>query len=231
MTSAQIFPSIWVRVRNRDVGVVMTELVRRLRAAGWSGPDRVPDDGAYCRRLKTNWANAGHALNTAPLSEWSNHAYGTAVDLDWNSNKYRDVRPPDYWKHTTMPRSSARIAAELGLEWGGSWSGPWDPMHYEVAVSPARLAEIAAAIRQEEDLSIMDHQTKTYLEGKFDSVVGRLDLIRLGDHPNPPGGDTHPANLDTILTLVRNIEKELGDLKRQLATTHAPGAPSGTPPP
>jgi hypothetical protein len=218
MTSAEIYPGHKVSVRNRDVAVVMTELVRRLRAAGWSGPDQLADEWGYARRLK-RWAQAeGHQLATAPLSEWSDHAWGTAVDLDTTANPMLDVMPAEPWEHTTMPRSSASVAAELGLEWGGTWSEPWDPQHFQVAVSPARLSQIAAAVaaESEEDLSIMDNQTKSYLEHKFESVLGRLDLIRLGDDPDPGPGNTHPANLDTILRKITSMEADVDEIRRRL---------------
>ena len=216
MISVEIFPGRSVSVRNRDVGAVMTELLRRLRADGWDGPDEILDEWGYNRRLK-RWAEAlGHQLATAPLSEWSDHAWGTAVDLDTTVNPMLGVMPASPWEHTTMPRSSARIAAALGLEWGGTWTEPWDPQHFQVAVSPRELGEIVARIREEEDLSIMDSQTKGYLERKFETVVGRLDLIRLGDDPDPGPGNTHPANLDTILNKINQLQADVDAIKQRL---------------
>lgn len=219
MVSAEIFPGRSVMVRNRTVGLVMAELVRRLRRDGWDGPDATIDEWGYNKRLK-RWAEAlGHQMATAPLSEWSDHAWGTAVDLDTAVNPMLQVMPASPWQHTTMPQTSARIAAGLGLEWGGTWTEPWDPQHFQVAVAPAELGEIAARIGDEEDLSIMDSQTKGYLDRKFDTVVGRLDLIRLGDDPNPPSGRTHPANLDTILQLIRELQADVDAIKRKLDTS------------
>lgn len=216
MVSAEIFPGRSVAVRNRDVGAVMAELIRRLRADGWDGPDQTVDEWGYARRLK-RWAEAlGHQLATAPLSEWSDHAWGTAVDLDTAVNPMLEVMPASPWQHTTMPRSSARIAAALGLDWGGTWTEPWDPQHFQVAVTPQELSRIAAAIREEEDLSIMDSQTKSYLDRMFDTVVDRLDLIRLGDDPDPGPGNTHPANLDTILQKIRALQEDVDAIKRRL---------------
>jgi hypothetical protein len=216
MVSAVIFPERSVTVRNRTVGLVMAELVRRLRRDGWDGPDATLDEWGYNRRLK-RWAEAlGHQLATAPLSEWSDHAWGTAVDLDTAVNPMLEVQPASPWLHTTMPRTSARIAAGLGLEWGGTWTEPWDPQHFQVAVTPAELGEIAARIGDEEDVSIMDSQTKGYLDRKFETVVGRLDLIRLGDDPDPGSGDTHPANLDTLLHKINELQADVVAIKRRV---------------
>jgi hypothetical protein len=216
MVLVEIFPGRKVALRDHTVGLVMAELVRRLRRDGWDGPDVTVDEWGYARRLK-RWAEAlGHQLATAPLSEWSDHAWGTAVDLDTAVNPMLEVMPASPWQHTTMPRSSARIAAALGLDWGGTWTEPWDPQHFQVAVTPAELGAIAARIGDEEDLSVMDSQTKSYLDRMFDTVVDRLDLIRLGDDPDPGPGNTHPANLDTILQRIRALQDDVDAIKRRL---------------
>lgn len=134
-------------VRNTDVGAVFAELVRRLMAAGWDGPaDPVPDDWGTNWRLK-RWAEAqGVRKSSAPLDAWSDHAWGTAIDLDTATNPMLDRRPADPWVHTTMPRETPAICAELGIEWGGSWSEPYDPQHFQIAMTPAATADMAARI-------------------------------------------------------------------------------------
>jgi len=216
MTTVEVHPGHKVRLRNTDVGAVMTELVRRLRAAGWSGPDQQLDEWGYARRLK-RWAEAlGHQLATAPLSEWSDHAWGTALDLDTATNPLLPTIPANMWEHTTMPRTSAQIATGLGLEWGGTWTEPWDPQHFQVAVSPDRLREIATNIKAAEDLNIADTEDKSFLNAKFGRVVERLDLIRLGDNPDPASGRTHPGNLDTIVRKINEVLADLDQIKRRL---------------
>lgn len=166
MTGARLWPGHVVRVRSDDVAVVMVALVRRLRGAGWAGPDPLLDESGYARRLK-RWAEAKYRdqglteaqwLLTAPLSEWSDHAWGTAVDLDTTVNPMLATRPVDPQAHTTMPVAACPgIAAEFGLEWGGSWTDPWDPQHWQVAVSPARLAQIAALVRR--SMEVLDYSS------------------------------------------------------------------------
>lgn len=55
----------------------------------------------------------------------SNHAFGNAIDVNWNANARgsRGDIPPD------LARS---LAAKHGLTWGGDWRNP-DPMHFELA--------------------------------------------------------------------------------------------------
>ena len=158
MTGAQLWPGHVVQVRNDDVAVVMMALVRRLRAAGWPGPDPLLDESGYAPRLK-RWAEAKYRaqgltepewLRIAPLSEWSDHAWGTAVDLDTSANPMLATRPANPQASTTFPVAACPgIAASLGLAWGGSWAEPWDPQHFQVAVTPQRLAAIAEPIRRE----------------------------------------------------------------------------------
>ena len=68
----------------------------------------------------------------------------------------------------------------------------------------------------EEDLSVMDEATKQYLDNQFKAVDHHLELIRVGDNPDPPHGRTHPNNLATLLQRIDDIETALGDIKRHL---------------
>jgi hypothetical protein len=166
MTGAQLWPGHVVQVRNDDVATVMAALVRRLRAAGWTGPDPALDEWGYNRRLK-RWAEdkyrqqgltAAQWLQVAALPEWSEHAWGTAVDLDTTANPMLTARPPDPQAHTTFPWAGCPgIAASLGLTWGGAWDSPWDPQHWQVAVTPQRLAQIAAPVRR--SMEVLDYSS------------------------------------------------------------------------
>ena len=63
--------------------------------------------------------------NIDGTNKLSNHAYGTAVDVNWNANARGT--------HGNIPPDLARsLAAKHGLTWGGDWKNP-DPMHFEVA--------------------------------------------------------------------------------------------------
>lgn len=184
MTGARLWSGHVVRVRSDDVAVVMVALVRRLRGAGWAGPDPLLDEWGYTRRLK-RWAEAKYRdqglteaqwLLTAPLSEWSDHAWGTAVDLDTSVNPMLATRPADPQAHTTMPVAACPgIAAGLGLEWGGSWTDPWDPQHWQVAVTPARLAQIAAPVRR--SMEVLDYSSG-YPAPAAIKVAGYAGVVR-----------------------------------------------------
>jgi len=95
--------------------------------ARWGYKTRRADTGAYnCRPIT---GGKGYSL----------HAYGIAVDINWDTNPYGATK-------TDMPRGmvdeieAIRTTAGLPVwEWGGDWRTP-DTMHYEIAASPAELA-------------------------------------------------------------------------------------------
>jgi hypothetical protein len=95
--------------------------------ARWGYKTRRADTGAYnCRKIT---GGKGYSL----------HAYGIAVDINWNTNPYGTTK-------TDMPSGmvdeieAIRTTAGLPVwEWGGDWRTP-DTMHYEIAASPAELA-------------------------------------------------------------------------------------------
>lgn len=93
-------------------------------------------------------ANASHAFNCRPITggeRWSEHSFGTAIDINPRQNPYeRDgtVLPPegaDYLDRTDvrdgmLVEDGPIVAAfdRLGWEWGGRWSSLVDYMHFEV---------------------------------------------------------------------------------------------------
>lgn len=69
--------------------------------------------------------------------KWSNHASGTAVDLNAS-------RHPWGKRNTFTAAQRAAIRAkcdEIGLIWGGDWDYP-DDMHFELGFAPSRLPKV-----------------------------------------------------------------------------------------
>ena len=70
----------------------------------------------------------------------SQHAYGTAIDLNAPTNPLGSAA-------TDIPHA-AEIAKRFGMEWGGNWQRP-DPMHFEYAptgsLPPAATGAVADA--------------------------------------------------------------------------------------
>jgi hypothetical protein len=92
-------------------------------------------------------ANVSTAFNCRPVtggSRWSEHSYGTAIDLNPIQNPYKrgsDVKPPAGSRY--LDRSNVRPGMlvegdaivtrfdRLGWEWGGRWRTLVDYMHFE----------------------------------------------------------------------------------------------------
>ncbi len=94
-------------------------------------PVRKGDTGAYnCRAIT---GGSGSSL----------HSHGIAIDVNWNTNPYRE----DNVLVTDMPRAMVKailaIRTNDGKEvwgWGGAYRSVKDAMHYEIVCAPADLA-------------------------------------------------------------------------------------------
>ena len=97
------------------------------------------DDDASMRADNTSAFNCRHVKGT---QRWSNHASGTAIDINPLRNPYvqgDQVDPPEgaAYADRTDPRpgmllaGSPEVAAftDLGWDWGGSWSSGQDYQH------------------------------------------------------------------------------------------------------
>ena len=69
---------------------------------------------------------------------FSTHAYGIAIDLNWNRNPYCPLFPSvgkctkcESALESDLPRELISAFESEGFEWGGNWSVP-DPMHFEL---------------------------------------------------------------------------------------------------
>jgi len=91
----------------------------------WIAPiDQGPlDDAGYAYR-KANAANG-----------WSNHASGTALDINWTKEGAQKATNRTFWaKNDIRLRVSQLKRIYHVLDWGGDWSKAyWDPMHWEIA--------------------------------------------------------------------------------------------------
>jgi hypothetical protein len=109
----------------------MVEAVNRLNdiLVSWDYRTRSADTGAYnCRQIT---GGSGYSL----------HAYGIALDLNWQSNPYGPTLITDMPQGMVNEITGLRTNNNCRVwEWGGSWSNNKDAMHYEVDCSPADLA-------------------------------------------------------------------------------------------
>ena len=115
--------------------------IRHMKLADMYGPKRIrPADGDVtgsfrCRRAVPSPCGSGSG-------NWSNHAYGLAIDLNPVENPYvgcgavHDPRSAPYTDRSRLRKGMVtpavvRAFASVGWEWGGSWSGDTkDYMHF-----------------------------------------------------------------------------------------------------
>jgi hypothetical protein len=69
-------------------------------------------------------------------SEWSAHAFGSAIDIDPEANPLGGKGK--------MPDWVGPFARKLGLVWGGYWQGRPDPMHFEATAAAMRRGGTSA---------------------------------------------------------------------------------------
>lgn len=93
-------------------------------------------------------ANNTSAFNCRPVtggSSWSNHSYGTAIDLNPIQNPYvrgTTILPPSgaAYAHDRSPRQGVITAGDavvsafgsIGWSWGGNWTSLKDYQHFDL---------------------------------------------------------------------------------------------------
>ena len=113
------------------VDVLIVDALKALNRVlvDWDYRTRRADTGAYnCRTI-----TGGRS--------YSLHAYGIAVDLNWNTNPYGRTLVTDMAIGMIEAIEGIRTAGGVQVwRWGGRYSNNKDAMHFEVVASPAELA-------------------------------------------------------------------------------------------
>jgi hypothetical protein len=111
-----------------------------LKAAGYL--TRRADTGAYnCRQIT---GGSGYSL----------HAYGIAVDHNWQSNPYSSRLITDMPSGAIREIEALNVDGAAVLRWGGRYSGNKDAMHFEVVVPPS--VAIRFEYDQQEGLTVAE---------------------------------------------------------------------------
>lgn len=79
--------------------------------------------------------DGGYAYRTSRESErWSNHASGTAVDLNWSGHGSRNLANRKWWDLRRNRTATDILKKRYAIvNWGGDWSDRYyDPMHWEL---------------------------------------------------------------------------------------------------
>lgn len=159
---------------------------------------RAVDTGAYnCRRIT---GGTGYSL----------HAYGIALDINWQSNPYGRTLVTD------MPRAMVAdikaIRTKSGHQvwrWGGDYATNKDAMHFEIVCTQAQLATGIAGSTPtptpnpptEDDMTPEQDARLKAVEKQLATVSANLEALAV------KGGWGHPEG---SLPLLARIAKKLG---------------------
>lgn len=136
-----VIPHVAGRVRGGDVATILTHLVLAF--------DRHVEPLAEAAgQPEDDWGWASRPIIGNP-NDLSNHASGTALDLN-------APRHPLGKRGTFTAGQVARLRSVLAVyegvvRWGGDYSGRADEMHFEINAKPARVAQIAAKLRNQKE--------------------------------------------------------------------------------
>ncbi len=140
-------------VVNRDVARPLVGVFRQLYALRfpirhmrlhdfYAGPSAYPADRDITASFECRQAVPSPCTGGTANGNWSNHAYGHAIDLNPRENPYvgcgatRDPNGRQYLDRSRIRKGMVtpavvRAFASVGWGWGGSWSGSTkDYMHF-----------------------------------------------------------------------------------------------------
>jgi hypothetical protein len=100
--------------------------------------------GSDFKSIEADNTSAFNCRNATGGSNWSQHAYGHAVDLNTCENPYvyssGHIDHPHCVKYGNRKRKdpglvhagdkTVRAFRSIGWGWGGTWGGPWDYQHF-----------------------------------------------------------------------------------------------------
>lgn len=126
-------PRVIGRVRKGDVATVLAAFVERF--------DREVEDVDVGR---DDWGYAFRSIR-GKTSGYSNHASGTAIDL----NATRHVLGRVNTFNAAQRAALRRLLNDFGgiIRWGGDYSGRKDEMHFEINAGAAQVAALARKLR------------------------------------------------------------------------------------
>ncbi len=131
---------------NQDVASTVATALRRLYAAGVPIRKMRPIEaygGNDWKSIEDDNTSAFNCRSATGSSNWSNHAYGRAIDINPIENPYvtsggsvAHKASVKFVKRTAGPGVATpgsplvKVFANLGWGWGGTWSGTKDYQHF-----------------------------------------------------------------------------------------------------
>lgn len=169
----------------------------------------------------SGYDNAGYGCRqVAGTNRWSKHAYGIAIDREWNRNPHR--RPLTTDRNLTMCRAINAVRTNNGAQvwyWGGYWSKP-DAMHDEIVCFPSHLSSginwstVAGFVQptpQPKTASDWAAVRRLAAASVIDGVRSAPNMGPGHTGPGPFGADLHVAAIQKALNIATGTKlKENG---------------------
>lgn len=201
------------RVRNGPVATVFEYLVREFHHRVERIDVGQLDDWSYAERPIRGGV------------ELSNHASGTAVDL--NAERHPLGTDPRRQFSPAQLATIDKILDELHgtVRWGGNYTGRLDPMHFEIVRPERTVAGVAEQLRKARPASPRPPAVKPTppapvrkdtmdLQQVYDHVEATFQATVYGDgRAVPPEKDTHQACLKVINDKLDTVLEQLAALK------------------
>ncbi len=202
-------PQCPLRIRSGDAATVLCYVVVQFDARVEKVVGPYLDDWGYAER---------------PIrggTELSNHASGTAVDL--NSDKHQLGTPASASFTPAQINTIHQILNECSgvVRWGGDYTGRTDPMHFEINAPEDQVAAAAAKLVKKDDMANYDEARLVKLvrdqidaSNKFWNIRA-LGAVLFGNNkaygPTDLGDLNHllGAKLDNIVGRLEAIEAKV----------------------
>jgi hypothetical protein len=129
-TRIKLDNGVRIQVR-RELGPLLTMLLNEVGRRGYR--IRQGDTGGFCCRQIFR-------SDGTPTGKPSNHSWGLAVDINWDSNKFQKTLK------TNLPPWSVSLMWAYGFFWGGWYNGTKDAMHFEFVKTPQQAEKLTRVL-------------------------------------------------------------------------------------
>ncbi|TFV91417.1 M15 family metallopeptidase [Blastococcus sp. CT_GayMR16] len=162
-------------------------------------------------------------------TELSNHASGTALDVD--ATKWPlGVEPTKYLTKDEIAKLKAHLTLYEGaIRWGGDYTGRKDPMHFEIDRDEAFCARIQAKLlaapgytppSEEDPFMALTEAEQRRILGGIDAVKWLTDQIK----PQTDRLEDEDAQTDVIAFIAENTQSAVGRIEIALYQMRAEAA-------
>jgi hypothetical protein len=180
---------------------------------------RKEDTGAYNCRMITGG------------DDYSLHAYGIALDLNWQTNPYGNYHPPRTDMPAGMTDGIQAVRSNSGAQvwrWGGTYSGNTDAMHFEIVCSRADVASgvnfnTLPGDRSDTSkdgflMALSDDQQNTVFAGSLASLQVQQEVVGTTDADGKTRQDRMVQIANDTLAGVQALQRAVDDLSRRVAS-------------